>query len=83
MLGDDAGRNAATLTIMRLPKKLPREGHNRATLIHHPELVEGEVPAGASKDEDCGLGAGVCGGCFEGAARHLSMRLEGEAALPY
>ena len=41
-------------------------------------LPKERCPAGASKDGGCGLGAGVRGRCFEGAARHLSMRLEGE-----
>ncbi|POO54876.1 hypothetical protein CTT39_16535 [Agrobacterium rosae] len=30
--------------------------------------------AGASKGESCGLCAVSCEGCFEGAARHLSIR---------
>ncbi len=59
--------------IMRLPKEVPRKGHDRATLILRR-------PAGASKDGGCGLKAGVRGGCFEGAARHLSMRTVGVAA---
>jgi hypothetical protein len=49
-------------------------GRNTATLILR-------CPAGASKDEGCGLEAGVRGGCFEGATRHLSMRLVGVVAL--
>jgi hypothetical protein len=52
-------------------------GRNRATLI-----LRCGGKAGASKDEGCVLGAGVRGGCFEGATRHLSMRAVGVATRP-
>jgi len=59
MLSDDAGRNAATLTIMRLPKKLPHKGHTGSD--PHPE-----VPRRGLEGRGLRAQGRVRGGCFEG-----------------
>ncbi len=71
---------------MNACRRMPYAGCNAATLIHHPEPVEGEVPRRGLEGRGLRAWGGSARRMLRGFVlrpKHLSMRMEGVASLAF